>query len=223
MGPDLNDRSLLFQSAVREPRTFFQYTKLKLRPILPRLSILRRPITTPEVNAMIKPVETYRSAVFHPKSPRNRSTATSLIIGADTRKEKVTPSGTPVSTKPMKRGTSEQEQKGVTIPSNAAGKPLVPSQDSSGSFGEKYVRMMPIPKTTRRRSIMTLGASKRKNRSVSVRRRPDDNPKTSKTTTSAIDCSERYSAIHKTKKRLEKESSGSAPHETSPPEQLPEP
>ena len=36
------------------------------------------------------------------------------------RKEKVTPSGMPLSTNPMKSGTAEHEQKGVTIPSIAA-------------------------------------------------------------------------------------------------------
>ena len=46
--------------------------------------------------------------------------ATSFTMGADTRKEKVTPSGTPASINPMKRGTAEQEQNGVTMPSRAA-------------------------------------------------------------------------------------------------------
>ena len=41
-------------------------------------------------------------------------------MGAEIRKEKVTPSGTPAVTKPMKSGTAEQEQKGVTMPSSAA-------------------------------------------------------------------------------------------------------
>jgi len=41
-------------------------------------------------------------------------------MGEETRKEKVTPRGIPASIKPIKRGTAEQEQKGVTIPSNAA-------------------------------------------------------------------------------------------------------
>jgi len=43
-----------------------------------------------------------------------------LTIGDDIRKEKVTPSGTPASTKPIKRGTAEHEQKGVTMPRSAA-------------------------------------------------------------------------------------------------------
>jgi len=41
-------------------------------------------------------------------------------MGEDIRNEKVTPRGTPASTKPMKSGTAEQEQKGVTIPRSAA-------------------------------------------------------------------------------------------------------
>jgi hypothetical protein len=48
------------------------------------------------------------------------TTATSLIIGLAIKKEKVTPSGMPASTKPMKSGTEEQEQKGVTAPSPTA-------------------------------------------------------------------------------------------------------
>ena len=43
-----------------------------------------------------------------------------MIIGAAIRNEKVTPRGMPDSTKPMKSGTAEQEQKGVMTPSPAA-------------------------------------------------------------------------------------------------------
>ena len=57
-----------------------------------------------------------------PKSPQSRTSATSLTIGADTRKAKVTPSGTPASTKPMKSGTAEQEQKGVMMPKAGRGR-----------------------------------------------------------------------------------------------------
>ena len=41
-------------------------------------------------------------------------------MGAEIRKEKVTPRGTPADRKPMKSGTAEQEQKGVTMPRLAA-------------------------------------------------------------------------------------------------------
>jgi len=41
-------------------------------------------------------------------------------MGEETRNEKVTPRGTPDSTKPMKSGTAEQEQKGVTMPRRPA-------------------------------------------------------------------------------------------------------
>jgi hypothetical protein len=41
-------------------------------------------------------------------------------MGAEIRKENVTPSGTPAVTNPMNIGTAEQEQKGVTIPRRAA-------------------------------------------------------------------------------------------------------
>ena len=40
--------------------------------------------------------------------------------GEETRKEKVTPRGSPALEKPMKRGMEEQEQKGVTVPKSAA-------------------------------------------------------------------------------------------------------
>jgi hypothetical protein len=43
-----------------------------------------------------------------------------LIIGEEIRKENVTPSGIPASTNPIKSGTAEHEQKGVTMPSRAA-------------------------------------------------------------------------------------------------------
>ena len=52
--------------------------------------------------------------------PKSRTSATSLTIGAEIRKENVTPSGTPAWTKPMNSGTAEQEQNGVTMPSPAA-------------------------------------------------------------------------------------------------------
>ena len=42
--------------------------------------------------------------------------ATSLTIGDAMRKLMVTPSGTPAATKPMKAGTAEHEQNGVTTP-----------------------------------------------------------------------------------------------------------
>lgn len=47
-------------------------------------------------------------------------TATSLIIGAAIRNEKVTPTGIPASTKPKNKGMAEHEQYGVTIPSKLA-------------------------------------------------------------------------------------------------------
>jgi hypothetical protein len=39
--------------------------------------------------------------------------------GEEIRKEKVTPSGKPALVKPMNKGTEEQEQKGVIVPSKA--------------------------------------------------------------------------------------------------------
>ena len=42
--------------------------------------------------------------------------ATSLTKGEVTKKAKVTPKGIPPFTKPINKGTDEQEQKGVTTP-----------------------------------------------------------------------------------------------------------
>ena len=41
-------------------------------------------------------------------------------IGEEIRNENVAPRGSPALVKPMKRGMDEQEQNGVTVPSNAA-------------------------------------------------------------------------------------------------------
>ena len=50
------------------------------------------------------------------------------MVGAAMRKEKVTPSGMPLSTKPMNSGTAEHEQNGVTMPSMAASTLPTPSR-----------------------------------------------------------------------------------------------
>jgi hypothetical protein len=42
------------------------------------------------------------------------------LIGEDIRKENVTPIGSPALVNPMNSGMDEQEQNGVTVPSNAA-------------------------------------------------------------------------------------------------------
>ncbi len=52
-----------------------------------------------------------------------------MTIGEAMRNAKVTPSGTPASTKPMNSGTAEQEQNGVTTPKPAAA--IVPGQDAA--------------------------------------------------------------------------------------------
>ncbi len=80
--------------------------------------------------------------------PTSRTAATSLIIGLAIRKEKVTPSGIPASTNPMKSGTEEQEQKGVTAPRVTAspracqsGRPRTKARTRSG---ESMARSRPI-------------------------------------------------------------------------------
>ena len=58
----------------------------------------------------------YSRAIFQPNIPRSKTRATSLIIGEATRKEKVVPSGTPASRKPINKGMALQVQNGVIIP-----------------------------------------------------------------------------------------------------------
>ena len=67
--------------------------------------------------AIVKPRPRYSAAIFQPNRANSSASATSFTIGAEIRKENVTPSGTPACTKPMNSGTAEQEQNGVTMPS----------------------------------------------------------------------------------------------------------
>ena len=70
--------------------------------------------------AIDNPSPRYSAAIFQPNSANSSVSAISFTIGAEIRKENVTPSGTPACTKPMNSGTAEQEQNGVTMPSSAA-------------------------------------------------------------------------------------------------------
>lgn len=60
------------------------------------------------------------SVVFKPNKPTKSPIATSLTKGEVIKKAKVTPKGMPPLTKPMNKGTDEQEQKGVTTPKRLA-------------------------------------------------------------------------------------------------------
>ena len=75
-----------------------------------------------------------------------------MTIGAETRKAKVTPSGTPASTKPMKSGTAEQEQKGVMMPNprrpRAPTTTLRPASVRRTRSGETKERRKPTTVTT---------------------------------------------------------------------------
>src|SRR5512145_332061 len=82
----------------------------------------------PAMMAMMIPLSMYKPATFQPNNPNNMTSATSLIMGAAMRKENVTPSGMPDSTKPIKSGTAEQEQNGVTTPRDAASRLPSPSR-----------------------------------------------------------------------------------------------
>ena len=82
-----------------------------INPILHQCSSFSLPIIHPAVMAIRSPVSTYIRAVFQPNKPNSKITATSLIIGAAIRNEKVTPNGTPDSTNPRNNGMAEHEQK----------------------------------------------------------------------------------------------------------------
>ncbi len=73
------------------------------------------------------------------------------------------PSGMPACTKPMKSGTAEHEQNGVTTPSEAASTlpspPVRPDSSARVRSGVKYELTRPITNTTPVRSSRTFGVS----------------------------------------------------------------
>lgn len=90
-------------------------------------------MTQPATMAIVSPSPRYSIATRHPNRPNSKVSATSFTMGAEIRNENVTPSGTPAWTKPMKSGTAEQEQKGVTTPSPAAITLATPSERPANS------------------------------------------------------------------------------------------
>ena len=84
--------------------------------------------------------------------------ATSLTRGEAMRKEKVTPSGTPAATKPMKAGTALHEQNGVTTPSPAARTLPIPSRRPPSSARVRSTLMKERSTVTRK---MTAVSSRR--------------------------------------------------------------
>ncbi len=72
-----------------------------------------KPDTTPSSIPNAK----YTAAICQPNSDHSNVSATVSTMGAVTKNENVTPSGTRACTKPMNSGTDEQEQNGVTTPS----------------------------------------------------------------------------------------------------------
>jgi len=129
------------------------------------------PMSQPELIAIVIPVSTYMIPTFQPNRLIRRITATSLIIGAAIKKEKVTPKGTPSWTKPKNSGIAEQEQKGVNIPSNEARIFPVNKDLPSNSFCVfsvvKEVLIIPTKKTINTNRRITLGTSKIKKRIAS--------------------------------------------------------
>ena len=80
----------------------------------------------------------------------------------------MTPSGMPASTKPMKSGTAEQEQNGVTMPNEAAAaEPATLPRPASAArtfSGGKKPRIRVTTVMIPSRSSSTLGTSSRKKR-----------------------------------------------------------
>src|SRR6266568_2946713 len=141
-----------------------------------------RPRTNPDTMAMVSPVVRYSAAIFQPNRPTRSTRATSFTIGAEMRKESVTPRGIPTSTKPRKSGTAEQEQNGVTTPSSAASTlptdSRFPRRMSRVRSALKKDWTIPTPKTIRASRRRTLGASYRKNATLCPRRDSRARPRT---------------------------------------------
>jgi hypothetical protein len=68
------------------------------------------------------PLTTYTIVTFQPNIPRNIATETASTNGDEIKKANVTPSGIPPFTKPINKGTEEQEQNGVIVPKKEAKK-----------------------------------------------------------------------------------------------------
>ena len=59
-------------------------------------------------------------ATFDPKILISKTKLPKSTIGEEIRKENVTPNDSPALVNPINSGMDEQEQNGVTVPSNAA-------------------------------------------------------------------------------------------------------
>src|SRR5208283_5555450 len=107
--------------------------------------------------------------IFQPNMPTSIITPTSFINGAAIKNEKVTPSGMPLSTKPMKRGMAEHEQKGVMIPNVLANTFPTNKGLPSNAFlvfsGEKNDRTIPIKKMINSNNNVIFNKVLRKNQS----------------------------------------------------------
>ena len=130
-------------------------------------------MTRPPTMATVRPAAMYASAMPGPKRPHSITSATSLTIGEAIRNAKVTPSGTPASTKPMNSGTAEHEQNGVMTPTPAAANDpgTRPRPTSSGRTrsGGKNPRIRVTRVTMPVSSSRTLGRSSSRNARVSPR------------------------------------------------------
>lgn len=81
--------------------------------------LLALPMMVPPITASKRPRTTYAIAIFQLKILASRSTEAKSTRGEEIKNENVTPSGSPAFVKPINIGMEEQEQNGVTVPSNA--------------------------------------------------------------------------------------------------------
>ena len=74
----------------------------------------------PPIIAINSPTMTYINATLGPKILMSNTKLPKSTIGDEIKNENVTPSGNPALVNPINSGMDEQEQNGVTVPSNAA-------------------------------------------------------------------------------------------------------
>ena len=137
-------------------------------------------MTRPATTATTSPAAMYIRVTAGPNRPHSSTIAISLTIGEAMRNAKVTPSGTPASTKPMNSGTAEQEQNGVTTPKPAAaivpGSTPRPASADRTRSGDTYERRNETSVTIPVSSSRTLGTSYRKKATASPSCEPSCRP-----------------------------------------------
>jgi hypothetical protein len=95
----------------------------------------------PPIIATLRPNPIYSIVIFQPNIEKSIAIAISLFIGADIRKENVTPSGILADKNPKNSGIAEHVQNGVMIPNSDAS--ILPV---SGDLFAKYVLTFSVEK-----------------------------------------------------------------------------